>query len=298
MKKRISLVLIICLTLLLTSCGNLTNKYIEMPNGVDITVSEEFIPHMANPDNLPIIHFDYNGVRISDMSTAARAIFVQNDQYELSEKFKAHLSQYSPEQIVVTRSVEREKDRKGAKLGSDTLPLDEGTTSLEEIIVVNLSDGTRVSYSYRTFVSGGVRYYAYSYTENMSISLEMPFMVIEKDNTHKLILLPLPYNTKYIVGGTNIELDALLEKDEYLHSTSELYYVFNYPTYLQDQNTDRSFLEEEVRQWYISHCNGQMVNGALQIEYLGFKFIVDFNQEKLNQTTSNVEPAFKLIYIE
>ena len=117
MKRRIILCLIITLTLLLTSCGNLRNNFIEMPNGVDITVSEDFMPYMANKDTLPVIHFDYNGVRISDMSTAARVIFVQNDQFELSEKFKNHLSQYTSDQIVITRSVEREEDKRRALRG-------------------------------------------------------------------------------------------------------------------------------------------------------------------------------------
>ena len=50
---------------------------------------------------------------------------------------------------------------------------------------------------------------------------------IKDNNTAKLVLLPLPYDTKYSVG-TNIELDTLLvdKVDKYLNTTEEDFYKF------------------------------------------------------------------------
>lgn len=296
MKKIVSILSIFILTLVMNSCSLLKNKYITMANGVDITIPNEYKEHMLLPNHIPIIHFDLENVRISTDSTNSLVRFVQNDPYILSDAMANHLSRYTNNQIIETRSVERE-EKKGAKLGSDYLPIDEGTKSLEKIIIATQNDGTRISYSFRTFQSSGKIYYAYSYTENMSIALEMPLMVVREKDIKKLVLLPIPYNTKYIIGGYNIELDSLLKKDQYLDTTKENYYIFNYPTYLKAINADTSYLINEVKDWYIKHCNGHFEDNQFVIEYLGVKFWIDFNQEKLNSDTEKIEPAFQIKYI-
>ena len=204
------------------------------------------------------------------------------------------------EGAALAMAILEELHKKGAKIGKDKLPLDEGTKSLEKIVIATLNDGTRVSYLYRTFTSNGKTYYAYSYVENMSISMELPFMVVKDNNTAKLVLLPLPYDTKYSVG-TNIELDTLLvdKVDKYLNTTEEDFYKFNYPTYLKNKFaevdaaiSEESYLKTEVLNWYEEYCNLEKVNDNLyHIEYLGVKFSLSFGHEKAG------EAAFKLDYI-
>ena len=58
----------------------------------------------------------------------------------------------------------------------------------------------------------------------MSIALEMPLMVVKEENMKKLVLLPIPYNTKYIVGGYNIELDSLLKGSVFRYNKRKLLY--------------------------------------------------------------------------
>lgn len=294
MKKIITSLLLMLTLFVATGCQN---NYITMGEGVDITLTEELKAHMLNPTNLPNLHFDYDGVRISDYSNNARVIFVQNDQYALSDAFAKHLAQFTSDQIVETKSTIREEDKKGANFAGDKLPLDEGTDSLEKIIIVTTSDGTRYSYLYRTFISGGKVYYAYTYVENMSITLEMPLMVVKSEGKNKLVLLPLPYNTKYLVGGANTELESLVEKDTFLNTNDKDTYIFSYPSYLQDQNKDKDFLVTSVKAWYEKHCSGHIENDLFVIEYLGVKFSIDFNQEKVNKDTEVTEPAFKINFI-
>lgn len=293
--KKILLILIVIISSYITT--GCANKYITMSNGVDITVSETYLEYMLDKDNLPKIHFDYNGVNVSTYSTNSQVIFVQNDQYALSDAFAAHLNQYREDQKLVTRSVEQENDSPKAKIGTDMLYLDEGTKSLEEIMIVTLDDGTRVSYSYRTFVSGGKRYYTYKYVENMMISLEMPFMVVEKDNENKLVLLALPHDTRYIVGN-NIEIESLIDKDTYVDTKAEEdYYVFNYPAYFTSRTLEKDELINLTKEWYISHCNAKEIDGNFQFEYLGVTFMIDFDYEKVNKVSNSLEPAFKIIYL-
>lgn len=298
MKKHTILLFLLILSLTLTSCKcRLTNKYKVMPNGVDITVKEEFLNHMLRKDTVPVIHFDYNNVRISeDLSDNSIVYFVQNDQLALSDAFAQHLSQYTTDQLIEARVVERDEKGK-AILGKEKYPIDEGTKSLEKIVIATRNDGTRVSYSYRTFTSGGKVYYAYTYIENMSIALEMSFMTVIDNNVRKLVLLPLPYDTKYIVGGRNLDVEKVITKDEYLNTTEENFYIFNYSPYLQSITTDKDELISLVKDWYIKYCNGHIENDQFVIEYLGVKFSVNFDMQKLNNTTEKVEPAYKIDYI-
>lgn len=298
MKKQILLLFLFMISLTLTSCKcRLTNDYKVMPEGVDITVKEEFLNHMLRKDTVPVIHFDYNNVRISEnLSDNSIVYFVQNDQLALSDAFGKHLSQYTPNQLIEARVVERDEKGK-AILGKDRYPIDEGTKSLEKIVIATRSDGTRVSYSYRTFTSGGKVYYAYTYIENMSIALEMPFMTVIDSNVRKLVLLPLPYDTKYIVGGRNLDVEKIITKDEYLNTTEENFYIFNYSPYLQSITTDKDELINLVKDWYIKYCNGHVEDDQFVIEYLGVKFSINFDMQKLNNTTEKVEPAYKINYI-
>lgn len=294
MKKIITILLLIITMISICGCSN---NYITMGDGVDITILEELKEHMLNPSNVPSLHFDYDGVRVSDYSNNSRVIFVQNDQYALSDAFARHLAQFSSDQIVETKSTVRSEDDGKATFAGDKLKLDEGTKSLEKIIIVTMSDGTRYSYLYRTFTSGGKVYYAYTYVENMSISLEMPLMVLKDGGKNKLVLLPLPYNTKYLVGGANTELDSLIKRDTFLNTNDSTNYTFSYPSYLQNQNTDKDFLVSETKAWYEKHCNGRVENDLFVIEYLGVKFSIDFNQTKVNKDTEKEEPAFKINFI-
>lgn len=298
MKKIIVLILSIFLLFITTSCNKLKNNYIVKENGVDITVPASHKAYMLVPDKCPILHFDYNGVRVSTYTTESKVIFVQNDQYALSDAYSNHINMF--DYLVDTKSTEREEDKKGAKIGKDKLPLDDGTKSLEKISIATMDDGTRVSYLYRTFQSGGKIYYAYSYVENMSISMELPFMVVKDNNNPKLVLLPLSYDTKYSVG-TNIELSTLIEDklDKYINTTEEDFYIFTYPTYLKnkykEQDTalsEESFLKSELLNWYEKYCNLTKENDNLYyIEYLGVKFSLTFGFKKDN------ESAYKIDYI-
>lgn len=296
-----TLCLLLCiffLSIMLTSCKcRFKNDYKVMPEGVNITIKEELLAYMLRKDTVPVIHFDYNNVRISEnLSDHSIVYFVQNDQVALSDAFAQHLSMYTPEQLIDARVTERNEKGK-AILGKERYPLDEGTKSLEKITIATRSDGTRVSYSYRTFTSGGKVYYAYTYIENMSIALEMPLMTVIEKNERKLVLLPLPYDTKYIVGGRNLDVEKLITKDEYLNTTEENYYIFNYSPYIQSITTDKEECIHLVKEWYVKYCNGHMEDNRFMIEYLGIKFYIHFDVEKLNNTTEKVEPAYKIEYV-
>ena len=165
-------------------------------------------------------------------------------------------------------------------------------------MIITLEDGTRISCSYRTFTSNGKKYYAYTYAENMMIMLEQPFMVIRRDNQNKIVLLPLPYDTKYTVSGTNTKPETILNKDTYVDTlTDSDCYTFCYPAYWYNQTTNEEELINLAKDWNKKHCSGEDTIDGFIITYLGVKFKIEFNLTKVNKTSLATEPAFKIYCI-
>ena len=298
--KKISKKLLLALILLFTTVslsGCFTNKYDEMPNGLDITVSNYLKGHLLYEDTAPTLHFDYNGIRVMKEYDGAAYYFVSNDQYVLSDKFYEHIKQYKPEQICVVSKSEQKKDKGKAKFGKDKLVLDEkledGTEqkySMEYMLVCCNDEGTRYSYQFRTFVSGGKRYFIYQYTNNIGVCLEQSLMVVKKNGENKLVFTPLPYDTKYEVSGSTVKLDALINKETYLKDN---YNKFAYPEYLKDYTDEEKAVK--VQEWYETYCNGHFEGDEFIITYLGAKFKVYFGVDKVKD--DKFAKGFQLVYL-
>ena len=280
------------------SCTSCINQYVEMPEGVTLNVSNTIKEHLIQ-ENLPSLHFDYNGVKVMMTSNGSACFFVSNDQYILSDKFGEHLSKYSKEQIYVVSCVDQEYDKGKAMFDGKKLPLDSTDEfgnpqeySKEYQLVTTDVDGTRYSYQFRTFVSESKRYYIFRYSSNMGISMEQPLMVIKGENgKNKLALIALPYDTKYEVGPNNIKLEALIEKDTYV---DEKYYKFAYPESIKDLSDSER--REKVMSWYETYCNGSLdVNSNFVFEYYGVKFKVEFGFNDCGNERN--KDGFKITYI-
>ena len=294
----ISLLLIFVLLLSTSSCTSCINQYVEMPEGVTLNVSNTIKEHLIQ-ENLPSLHFDYNGVKVMMTSNGSACFFVSNDQYILSDKFGEHLSKYSKEQIYVVSCVDQEYDKGKAMFDGKKLPLDSTDEfgnpqeySKEYQLVTTDVEGTRYSYQFRTFVSESKRYYIFRYSSNMGISMEQPLMVIKGENgKNKLALIALPYDTKYEVGPNNIKLEALIEKDTYV---DEKYYKFAYPESIKDLSDSER--REKVMSWYETYCNGSLdVNSNFVFEYYGVKFKVEFGFNDCGNERN--KDGFKITYI-
>lgn len=298
-KIRLSIIFLVVILLFTTSsCTSCINKYTEMPNGVTLNVSSEIKEHLIQ-ETLPSLHFDYNGVRVMMESHGSACFFVSNDQYILSDKFEKHLSKYSKEQIYVVSEVDQEYDEGKAIFDGKKLTLDnvdefgnEQKFSKEYQLVITEKEGTRYSYQFRTFVSEGKRYYIYRYSSNMGISMEQPLMVVKgEDGKNKLVLVALPYETKYEVGPNNIKLSALLEKDTYL---DEKYSKYAYPDSIKDLSDNER--REKITSWYETYCNGHLNNNDEFIfEYYGISFKVEFGITDAGNERN--KDGFKITYL-
>lgn len=299
MKKKTIKVLFLFLMIIcimgLTSCNIFKNRYVTMPNGVDITVPEELTKYFLYPENVPSLHFGYNNINVLEASTVDHYIFVNNDFYQISDEWANFVASYKDDHVM-TKVTKQTNETTSARLGGEYLPLDEYVDgvkqecSMEYLMVCFGDDGTRYSCSFRTFVSGGKRYYGYSYTGNLEIKINIPLQVIKVDGEKKLLLLPLPFDTKYTVSNS-LKTDSLMKKDTYLNEDN---YIFDFPeNYSNGKTQDTLSLNEkieEISNWYIKYCSGKYIDEELYVNYAGARFKVDFDAGKEKE-------AFSLKYI-
>jgi hypothetical protein len=123
-------------------------------------------------------------------------------------------------------------------------------------------------------------------------------VVKDESGEKKLVLLPLPFDTKYTISNTT-RLDALLKQDSYLKESN---YVFEYPTTYHDKHYvvegstqvkhefDILDRHEFIKQWYEKYCKGEYIDGVFYVEYAGARFIV-------NLDAGSSKDAFSLKYV-
>lgn len=272
-KKIFVLLISFFLLLSLTSCDD-TLAY---EGGVILSIPEDVKNILVYEGELPSYKFEYDGsVNVADFSTSTRYLFAKNDFYDFSDNFARNIEKFET-QGTNTKVTDQTNDEGEARFGKDKLPLDEPQQYSKEIMRVIWDDtGARFSFYYRTFVSGGKRYYTTPYTTNVTITMEIPLYVSREEGTNKIYLLNLPYDTKYDVSAS-LELEKLLEKDEY---TNEFYYQFEYPEYLSSYTVDEKIVE--IKNWYNKYCEGYEQNGSYYFVYLGNTFEVLFNVDVQN----------------
>ena len=265
MKKLLSIISMLVLAFTLVSCKD---KTIKMENGVLMTLNEELKENITMKTNAPQLMFSYEGsYNVYETSSALGYIFTKNDNFKLSKDFENHLRQFKDSYYVVSE-IEQEYDKPNAIFGDKKIPLDSNTKSMEYTIVVWDKDGTRYSYMFRTFMSGGVRYYAYTYNTGITMSIEVPLIVQNVDGKQQIFMVALPFNTSYKLGA-NTKINKLLNREEYLE---ESYHTFDYPTAIQNE-TDKP---KAIQEWYVKHCNGRFENDQFVFDYLGIKYKVNF----------------------
>lgn len=297
MKKKLLIIVLLMMMLTLTSCKGCSNQYVEHPDGFNITIATDLREHFVYPDKVPVKHFDMDNVHVSTSSTKSSYALVSNDYYAVSDAWAAHLAQYKNRYAII-KETNQTNDEKTARFGNDKLPLDakdeNGNAQIyskEYQIVAWDLDGTRYSYQFRTFVSNGKRYYAYCYSTNLSLCIEQPLMVTRINNENKLLLIPLPLDTKYEVSGSTLSMKALIDKETYLE---EKYTKYSYPESLKGYTLSEKIAH--IQAWYITYCSGEMIDEQFIVKYAGAKYEIRFNIERVDNDGKTV-PAFQLIYL-
>lgn len=265
--KKVFLVILICIsTFLITSC----DKTISIDSTIPLTLTEEWKNTITHNGNVPCILFEFEGsFNVYETSSELGYIFTKNDNLLLSNAIGNHFDNKIKNNYIITSKTLQEYDAEGGALfGDKRIQLDEGTSSYEYTIVAWDETGTRYSMMYRSFISNGKVYYAYTYHSGITMSLEVPLIVQEINGKQQVFMTSLPYDTSYKLN-INTKIKSLLKKDEYL---KEEYHIFNYPNYLKD-STNKI---EDTKDWYIKYCNGREENNQFIFTYIGIDYVVDF----------------------
>lgn len=281
MKRLIMIMLMV--VLVMTGCGP---TYKTMPDRqLVVTVPEEYVSYLIYKDDLPklVVPFSQN-VNVASFSQSNYYVLTKNDDLDISKDIAKFIQAYN-EKSIVTKRIDTPTEEKEAKLGGREFPLDSPSYDYRRIITTD--DGTRFSMEYREFTSGGITYYGWTYHSGITITMEMPLMVMRSNNEFKLMLLPLPYDTRYEVSGS-LKLDKVLSS-KYL---DESYYMFHYPNSMNNLSLEEK--ENRVKNWYIEHTNGRYEQDQFVITYLGNDFIIQFGVTKADKDTGAQKDAFKI----
>ena len=264
--KKILVSIIICLSLfLLVGC----DKTISKENEIVLTLSDEIKNAITYSGEIPYRKFEFDGsFNLYETSSDISVIFTKNDNFKLSNEFAKHLSTVGSNYIVTSETVQVGDKNGQALFGDVKITMDAGTESVEYTIVTWNDDGTRFSYLFRSFISGGKRYYAYCYHTGINMSMEVPLLVQKINGEQKIFLISLPYDTKYKIGA-NTKIKSLQTKEEY---TTESYHTFDYP----DSFLSTDDHQGKIKEWYINYCNGRYEGNQFVFTYLGNDFVVNF----------------------
>lgn len=264
MKKIYTIVLFILTIITLSSCG----KTYAYKNEIKMTLTSEWIETITHKGAVPYRLFNFDGtLNVYETSTSMGYVFTKNDNYFLSSALEKHLKEVVKDNYIIVEAKEQGYDKDYAVFGKEKKPIDEGTKSMEYSIVTWDNDGTRYSYLYRKFTSGGVDYYIYCYHTGITMSIDIPLLVQKVDEKQQIFMISLPYDTRYTLN-VNTKIKSLKNKAEYLE---DKYHHFNYPDYLTEENRVSG-----VKNWYINYCHGEEVNGLFTFIYLGIKYKVEF----------------------
>ena len=264
--KKILLSFIICLSIfLLAGCDETISK----ENEIILTLSDEIKDAITYTGEIPYRKFEFEGsLNVYETSSEISVVFTNNDNFKLSDEFGKHLTTFGSNYIVTSETVQTADENGQALFGNMKIKMDDGTQAIEYTIVTWNNDGTRFSYLFRTFVSGGKRYYAYCYHTGITMSMEVPLLVQKVNGEQKIFLLSLPYDAKYKLGA-NTRVKSLQTKEEY---TEESYHSFSYPSSFSATENRQN----KVKEWYINYCNGRYEGEQFVFTYLGNDFVVNF----------------------
>ena len=264
MKKITTLLVFMLCFVLLSSCG----KTIKYDNEITMTLTSEWIEVITHKGVIPSRTFKFDGsLNVYETSNSMGYVFTKNDNYFLSQSLEKHLAEVVKNNYIIVEEKVQSYDKDGAIFGKEKKIVDEGTDSKEYSIVTWDDDGTRYSYLYRKFTSSGVDYYIYCYHTGITMSMDIPLLVQKVNDKQQIFMVSLPYDTRYTLN-VNTKIKSLLNKSEYLE---DKYHHFTYPNYLNDQDK-----VEGVKNWYISYCHGQEIDGIFTFKYMGITYKVEF----------------------
>ena len=224
MKKSMILLLFISL-FLLTGC-KVFNKTEPNENSVRLYLEESYQEAMTI-DDVPDFTLEFDGTlnTILNIEKTFYTAFSANDDIILSDALTELFAQYSDSIYIEHVQTQPLEERffsylEDGVVANKKMSCD-NDECYDEVAYISLENGLKLSVDYNRFVSDGVTYYTWRYSNAIAITLYYPLMRV---SSSEICLLTLPSGVTFKVGPT-LKLSSILKDEEYNSAT---YYTFEY----------------------------------------------------------------------
>lgn len=264
-KRNLIVMLLLIMSLLLVGCNeteandgsvtlSLTNSY------------QEYIDY----DNIPSFTLEFDGTlnTISTVTKSYYTVFSGNDDIILSNALTKLFNQYGDKIIYEIVNEDEVETRyfstiENGKVKNISMTCDDNKV-YDEIAYIPLDNGLKLTIDYCRFVSEGVTYYTWRYSQSIALYLYYPVMKIKNNEKVELVLLTLP-NAISIHISPELKLANIISKDEYLESS---YYSFEY----YGEDTDELSTKKEYVWNYYEDYNLSERADEFTFDYLNNTF--------------------------
>lgn len=282
MKKRFNryfillLLLSLFLTILFSGCKLFETKIVTYDSELTLQMVEEYKVYF--PYTLPTFKLEFDGsVNTTEQRTGPyEVVFTQNDDFFVSDILSDLFAEYEAKGDLLIYNIGTDDeaetwmntyDEQGNHKKEYIKVLD--NKIYNEIAYMTLDNGLILSVNYAKIIDWNNNvYYRWQKTESIRMIIHYPLMVTENNNNETMfLLLPLPAGVIKKFDTTTKSLETITSKDKFKNDMS--YYTYDY---ISIWNKDT------VKEYYINRFNGREENGTFIIDYFGYQFSVQFNE--------------------
>ncbi len=275
MRKKMYIIILSLLCTLLVGCEN---AVIPNEEKIVLKIGDDFASYMPY-EEIPFFEMNFEGILYTceNINKDYYTSFSNNSDEQLSkvlrvifEKYKDKMTTELVEKIGASTTYLTKVDNSG-KLYNDSVVPDDGYV-YEETAWIALENGLKMTIDYRRFEYNGETYYTWRTKFPLTMFLYYPLMVINEDDTSKLLIISLPLNVNAKITP-DLELKSLIRGKTYLYDPEKTSSLINYSFNYLDKFDTLDAKKAYVRQYYVDDMGGQVQeDGTIEYVYLGYKF--------------------------
>ena len=268
--KKISLLIMLLISLFLTGCQGFESSVEPRENSVTLTLDDDYASFING--EIPSFTFEFEGT-LNIMSNNPNKFYVQfsnNEDKILSDALNKLFEKYKDRTHIELVSKKNNVDSTlfstlneyGAVVNVEYTP--DKYEEFDEIAFIDLENGLKLKIEYRRFVYNGENYYTWSYRMPLTMVLVYPFMVVENTPTNDFLLIALPtrvapniYNNS--VANKKVNISNLINSSTYAYSETSMYYTYSYVDVSESKDEQQKILDNQqyIIDYYVNNFDGK-----------------------------------------
>lgn len=294
--KKISLLIILLISLFLTGCGEFRSVVEPREDSITLTLDDDYASFTKG--EIPSFTFEFEGT-LNVLSNNTNKFYVQfsnNEDKILSDALNKLFKKYEDRTHIelvskntgVSSTLFSTINEYGAVINVEYTP--DKYEEFDEIAFIDLENGLKLKIEYRRFVYNGENYYTWSYRMPLTMVLVYPFMVLENTPTNDFLLIALPtrvapniYNNS--VANKKVNISNLINSSTYAYSETSMYYTYSYVDVSESKDEQQKILDNQkfIIDYYVNNFDGKYEETTneqneivknLTYSYLGNDFLI------------------------